>query len=63
MAAIESKRDAVTLKLNRVEAAALLHAADVGLRVIDALGLVQRTGSTEAAIGKLKEAVATSERA
>ena len=63
MAAIESKKDLVALKLTRVEAAALLKAADVGLRVIDALSLVQRTASTEAAITKLREAVGTSERA
>jgi hypothetical protein len=63
MAAIESKRDVVALKLARVEAAALLKAADVGIRVIDALNLVQRTAATEAAITKLREAVAASERA
>jgi len=63
MAAIESKKDLVALKLNRVEAAALLKAADVGIRVIDALALVQRTAATEAAITKLREAVVSSERA
>jgi hypothetical protein len=63
MAAIESKRDVVALKLTRVEAAALLKAADVGIRVIDALVLVQRTASTEEAINKLRGAVAASERA
>jgi len=63
MAAIESKKDLVPLKLTRVEAAALLKAADVGIRVIDALGLVQRTASMDVAIGKLKNAVAGSERA
>jgi hypothetical protein len=35
-------------------------AADVGLRVIDALNLVQRNASTDLAITKLREAVATS---
>jgi hypothetical protein len=53
--------DLVALKLTRVEAAALLKATDVGLRIIDALALVQRTAATEAAISKLKAAVAVSE--
>ena len=57
-----SNRDEVAIKLTRVEAAALLNAADTGIRVIDALGLVQRTASTEAAITKLREAVARSAR-
>jgi hypothetical protein len=51
------------LKTARQGRGRLLHAADVGLRVIDALGLVQPTGSTEAAITKLRAAVAASERA
>jgi hypothetical protein len=50
MVKIEGKKDAVQLTLTRVEAAALLHAADVGLRVIDALALAQRTASTEARV-------------
>jgi hypothetical protein len=63
MAAVESKKDIVALNLTRVEAAALLKAADTGIRVIDALALVQRTAATEAAITKLRHAVAASERA
>ena len=61
--AIESKRDVLSLELTRVEAAALLHTADVGFRVIEALSpLVQPTACTEAAITKLRAALAASER-
>jgi predicted DNA-binding transcriptional regulator YafY len=61
--ATQSKRDVVSLKLTRVEAAALLHTANVGFRVIEALGpMVQQTASTEAAITKLGAALAASER-
>ena len=59
---IESKRDVVALELTRVEAAALAHAVDVGFRVIEALGLVQRTATTEAALEKLKDAIRDAER-
>jgi hypothetical protein len=58
---IESKRDVVSLELTRVEAAALAHAGDVGFRVIEALALVQRTATTEAALGKLRAAIAEAE--
>jgi hypothetical protein len=57
-----SPKDEVALELTRVEAAALLKAADTGIRVIDALGLVQRTAAMDGAIEKLKSAAARSER-
>lgn len=46
----------ITLKLAKPEALALLHAAETGLRVIEALGLVKNLGLTEAAVRKLREA-------
>jgi hypothetical protein len=45
----------VTLKLTKPEALALLHAADTGLRVIEALGLVKALGLTEATVRKLRD--------
>ncbi len=58
MTEIESKRDEVPVTLSRVEAMALLNAAEVGVRVIEALRLVQRIGPTETSVNKLRAAVA-----
>lgn len=46
----------ITLRLTRPEVLALEKAADTGLRVIEALGLVKNLGLTEAALRKLREA-------
>ena len=46
----------VTLKLTRVEALALLNAAETGVRVIEALGLVKNTATMEEAVRKLRAA-------
>jgi hypothetical protein len=46
----------VALKMTRPEALALLNAAETGLRVIEALGLVKNLGLTEASVRKLREA-------
>ena len=49
-------RPDVTVKLTKVEALALLNAAETGLRVIEALGLVKATGTMEEAVRKLRAA-------
>ena len=46
----------VTLKLTKVEALALVSAAETGLRVIEALALVKNTATMEAAVRKLRAA-------
>ncbi len=46
----------VTLKLTKPEALALLNAAETGLRVIEALGLIKATGLTEKAVSDLRGA-------
>jgi hypothetical protein len=46
----------VTLRLTRVEAKALLNAAETGLKVIEALNLVANPVTTEEAIRKLRAA-------
>ena len=51
-----AKGDEIKVALTRVEALALLNAAETGLRVIEALGLVKNTGATEEAIRKLRSA-------
>lgn len=47
----------VLLKLTKPEALALLNAADTGVRVIQALGLVKNLGLTEEAVRKLRAVV------
>jgi hypothetical protein len=44
----------LTVELTTVEAAALIKAAETGVAVIEALGLVQNTTAMEAAIRKLR---------
>ena len=46
----------VRLTLTKPEALALEKAADTGLRVIEALGLIKNFGLTEQALRKLREA-------
>ena len=46
----------VALKMTRPEALALLNAAETGLRVIEALGLVKHLGLTEESVRKLRDA-------
>lgn len=46
----------VTLELSRVEAQALLKAAETGLRVVEALDLVRNTGTMSEAVSKLRSA-------
>jgi hypothetical protein len=46
----------VAVKLTKVEALALVNAAETGLRVIEALGLVKNTATMEAAVRKLRAA-------
>ncbi len=53
----DTKRDDVTLRLTRVEAFALVNAAETGLRVIEALGLVKHTATMDAAVRKLRAAI------
>jgi hypothetical protein len=55
MAEIDNNQ--VTVTFDRTEAPALLNAAEVGVRVIEALRLVQRVGPTETAVNKLRAAV------
>lgn len=47
----------VTLTLTKVEALALATAAETGLKVIEALNLVQATATMEEAVRKLRYAV------
>ena len=44
----------LTVEFTTVEAAALIKAAETGVAVIEALGLVQNTTAMEVAIGKLR---------
>jgi hypothetical protein len=46
----------ITITLTRTEALALVKLADVGLRVVEALSLVQSTVAAEKAIRKLEAA-------
>jgi len=46
----------ITLTLSRVEASALLKVAGTGLRVTNALELIQNTGAAETALNRLREA-------
>jgi len=43
-------------RLTKVEALALVNAAETGLRVIEALGLVKNTGTMDQAVRKLRAA-------
>lgn len=54
---IESRSDLVTLTLPRETAAALADAGEAGFRLIEALHLVGRPGSTDAALRKLRDQV------
>jgi len=47
----------VTLKLSVPEARALLKAAETGVKVIEALNLIQAIGLTESVVRKLREAL------
>jgi hypothetical protein len=51
----------VTVKLTKVEALALVNAAETGLRVIEALGLVKNTATMEEAVRKLRRATVVSQ--
>ena len=46
----------LTVEFTAVEAAALIKAAETGVAVIEALGLVQNTTAMEAAIRKVRDA-------
>lgn len=53
-----AKSDDVTPTFTRAEALALEKAADIGLRVIETLHLVQTTATMERALNKLRAAAA-----
>jgi hypothetical protein len=56
LSAVPDTKTDVTVKLNRVEALALLVAADHGLKAIEAFNLVKNTAAMEEAIRKLRAA-------
>lgn len=47
----------ITLILSRAEATALARSAETGLRVSEALGLIQKTATTDSAIRKVQVAL------
>jgi hypothetical protein len=59
---IESPDDELSVTLTRAEAGLLTHAAEVGLRAIEAFNLARNTARTEHALNRLRAAVAAAER-
>jgi hypothetical protein len=48
--------DEITVTMTRTEALALAAVADTGLKVTEALGLIQSTASAERGLNRLREA-------